>query len=271
MPKKPDEYYRPENLTEALRLLAQPGNIPLGGGTKLLATEAGIAHGGVVDLQAVGLNLVNHEGNRLQIGASVTLTGLSAYLKKEESSAAGTPLLSKALHFAGPNTYRNAATFGGSVASRLVDSELLAALLVLDAELTLYRPEQQKMSLGDYLGSAELPSGLIGEISISWTDGAGASERVARTPEDYPIVSITCWKPAGGSPRIAATGIGTRPLRLETAESILAEDGINEQSIASAAEAAGAASSHPGDFRGDSAYRADMAVVLTRRTLRQLG
>ena len=38
----------------------------------------------------------------------------------------------------------------------------------------------------------------------------------------------------------------------------------------SPANAAAAASSHPGDFRGDAAYRADMAAVLTRRVLMQL-
>jgi CO/xanthine dehydrogenase FAD-binding subunit len=37
--------------------------------------------------------------------------------------------------------------------------------------------------------------------------------------------------------------------------------------IAAAAEAARAATTHPGDFRGDAAYRAEMAAVLTRRVL----
>ncbi len=40
--------------------------------------------------------------------------------------------------------------------------------------------------------------------------------------------------------------------------------------LIAAAEAASDANTHPGDFRGDAAYRADMAAVLTRRVLRQL-
>lgn len=269
MPKKPDAYYRPENMTEALRLLSQPDTIALGGGTKLLATEAGVAQAGVVDLQALGLNQVERKGDRLQIGASVTLTGLSQIVRKEEASAAGTQLLLKGIHQAGPNTYRNSATLGGTIASRLNDSELLSTLLVLETELILLSPQAYKISLSDYLQGEDAPKGLISEISVSWIDGQGVSERVARTPADYPIVSITCWRPAGGSIRLAGTGLGPRPFGLTAAEDVL-QGGVNEQSIEAAAEAASGASMHLGDFRGDAAYRAEMAAVLTRRVLRQM-
>lgn len=269
MPKKPGAYYRPEDLGEALRFLAQPDTVPLGGGTKLLASEAGLDRAAVVDLQALSLNQVQHQDNRLAIGASLTLTGFAEFLQKEEKSSPETALLAKAIRQAGPNTYRHAATFGGTVASRLADSELLAALLVLQAQITLYKPEIESMSLSNYLQVDDSPSGLISEISLDWTGGQGASERVARTPADYPIVSITCWKPAQGTPRLAATGLGARPFRLSAAEALL-KDGLDEQSVLAAAEAAGAANSHPGDFRGNAAYRTDMAVVLTRRVLEQL-
>ena len=36
-------------------------------------------------------------------------------------------------------------------------------------------------------------------LQIPWTKGQGAAERVARTPADYPIVSVVAWLPAGGS------------------------------------------------------------------------
>ena len=96
--------------------------------------------------------------------------------------------------------------------------------------------------------------------------GRGTAERVARTPADYPIVSVTLWQPHDGAPRLAATGIAARPLRLTAAEAAL-RSGRDEVAIAAAAEAARAATTHPGDFRGDAAYRAEMAAVLTRRVL----
>ncbi|MCP4424757.1 MAG: hypothetical protein GY803_09715 [Chloroflexi bacterium] len=254
MPKRPTNYTRPENVNEALQLLAQPNALPLGGGTKLLT---GDVEGAVVDLQDLGLNQIDWTNDGLRVGATTTLSDLATALKP------GGPadLLWQAIRQAGPNTYRNAATLGGTIASRLPDSELLAALLALDVRLTV---QGEEMELVDYLTAAERPSGLIAAVNIPWTEGQGRSERVARTPVDYPIVSITCWQPQDGAPRLAATGLGKRPFRLTNAESHLA-NGLNEAAVEAAAQAAQAASVHPGDFRGDANYRAEMAAVLTRR------
>ncbi|MDX1414043.1 MAG: FAD binding domain-containing protein [Candidatus Promineifilaceae bacterium] len=268
MPKKPEAYYRPEDISEALHYLSQPGTVPLGGGTKLLATEEGVADA-LVDLQALGLNGVGRQGDRLSIGATVTLSDFAEYLQKEFRNAPITPFLRKAIHQAGPNTYRNAATIGGTVASRLADSELLAALLVLEAEVVLLSPQSNKIGLDEFLNAAETPKGLINEISIAWEDGQGSSERVARTPADYPIVSITAWKSADGALRLSATGLGPRPFRLTAAEASLQGE-RNEQMIGAAAAAAGDANTHPGDFRGDAAYRSEIAAVLTKRVLNQI-
>ena len=237
MPKRPTHYYRPENLDEALRLLTQPDALPLAGGTKLLTDDIDSA---VVDLQALGLDRLDWMNGHLHIGATATLTEITAALAEKDGGP--TDLLQQAIHHAGPNTYRNAATLGGTIASRLPDSELLAALLVLDAQLHLANGE----------------STLITAVTIPWSAGQGRSERVARTPADYPIVSITLWRPVAGSPRLAATGLGERPFRLTTAEA-------NLDNIEAAATAAHAANQHPGDCRGDAAYRAEMAAVLTRR------
>ena len=264
MPKRPDTYYRPESLDEALALLSTPDVAPLAGGTHLLAGEAGVDLAGVVDLQALGLNQIKLHPDRLAVGATATLSALSEFLAAELADADVTPLLQQALRQAGPNTYRNAATLGGVIATRLPDSELLAALLALEAELTLRAPDLELMALADYLAAAERPLGLITALSIPLAPGRGHSARVARTPADAPIVSLTLWNPPEGTPRLAATGLAQRPLRLDAVEAILAGDPSNVEAAAAAAQAA---SRHPGDFRGDAAYRAAMAAVLTRRVL----
>lgn len=269
MPKSPENYYRPEQLEEALSLLAQPDVVALGGGTKLLTNEAGLPVHGVVDLQALGLNQIRLEGNMLHIGATAKLTEVADFLQAEMATAVSATLLQKAIKQAGPNTYRNAATLGGTIAAAPPDSELLAALLVLDAAITLQNPEVTVLPLTDYLAAASQPQGLITAVSIPITEGKAASNRVARTPADYPIVSITAFQPAGEAPRLAATGIAERPLRLNSAEAELT-DGLTETAVATAAQSAQKTCIHPGDFRGDTAYRAEMAAVLTRRTLQEL-
>ena len=274
MPTKPAAYYRPKSLDEALTLLRQPNTVPLAGGTALLATETGL-NDAVVDLQDAGLdNLTwSDEGRLLRIGAMTRLVDLDLFLTPLTELQGGAVLLRDAIRRAGPNTYRNAATVGGIVASRLPDSELLAALLVLDATISLRLPAAETISLAAYLDEDDRPPGLITEILIYWPQGRGATERVARTPADYPIVSVTVWHPDGGAPRIAATGIGPRPARIHAAEAALQGANHNarhDNEIEAAAEAARAAARHPGDFRGDAAYRAEMAVVLTRRVLQAL-
>ena len=254
MPKRPRVYYRPVHLETALQQLAQPDTVPLGGGTKLLAADVTV---GVVDLQDLGLDQAEQAGDWLRVGAMVRLTDLAALVARH-------PLLAAAIHRAGPNTYRNAATLGGSIAARLADSELLAALLVLEASLTVYAPEAVVLSLPQFWALRQ-PSALITEIRIPWGAGRGASERVARTPADYPIVSVAAWQPEGETVRLAATGIDALPVRLPASEAAVATEGMER-----AAVLAGEECRHPGDFRGDASYRAQMAAVLTRRVLMQL-
>jgi CO/xanthine dehydrogenase FAD-binding subunit len=260
MPQQPTAYHRPETLAEALRLLAQPDSFALAGGVHLLAADV---PGAVVDLQALGLNQAQISNGRLHVGATLTLDNLAVWLQENAADAPATALLRQAIGQAGPNTYRHAATIGGIVAARLPDSELLAALLTLDARLHLHAPEPTTLTLADYLAAAERPSGLITQVEIVWQNGRFASERVARTPADYPIVAITGWQPNDGPVRLAASGIAGRPMRLTAAEMALAQ-GKDEATAVSAAQSA---CTHPGDFRGDAAYRRDMTAVLLRRVL----
>ena len=267
MPKQPTTYYRPRSVDEALNLLRQPNTVPLAGGTSLLATEEGI-DSAVVDLQDAGLDTLAwaDDGRLLRLGAMVRLADLDDFLAPLTEHQGGAALLRQAIRHAGPNTYRHAATVGGIVAARLPDSELLAALLALDATVSLRLPAPETISLAAYLAEDERPPGLITEFDVYWPAGHGAAERVARTPADYPIVSVILWQPHDGPPRLAATGIAPRPLRLTAAEAAL-RSGRDEATIVAATEAARAAATHPGDFRGDAAYRAEMAAVLTRRLL----
>jgi CO/xanthine dehydrogenase FAD-binding subunit len=286
MPKRPTVYHRPHSLEEALRLLEKPDLFALGGGTSLLA---GDVSGGVVDLQGLGLDKISWPENDgrflLQAGATTRLTDLAAALAATAVATGATPppepgrrhgpqqLLADAIYRAGPNTFRNVATVGGVVATRPADSELLAVLLLLETELTLYfrgHDQANAMLLTDYLQAGERPPALITALTCRWHPGRGHSERVARTPADTPIVSIAAWQPAGQRIRLAATGLAERPFRLTAAESVIASD-LDKAAIERAAVAVKAANRHPGDFRGDAAYRAEMGAILVRRVLQMLG
>ncbi len=150
MPERPSSYHRPKSVEEALILLSKPDSVALAGGTALLAKGTTKA---VVDIQDCGLDQITLNPKMLSLGAMVRLTDLGDFLSKgDDSDSSGeksslNSLLVKAIRLSGPNTYRNAATFGGIVASRLPDSELLAALLVFDTELMVYTPEQISINI----------------------------------------------------------------------------------------------------------------------------
>ena len=269
MPAKPSLYYRPRSLEEALRYLERPDTKPLAGGTNLIAEGFS---GVVIDLQDIGIDQLGYGDGYLTIGAMTKLTDLSDFISADDIGDSADlqkgpgSLLLDSIHRAGPNTYRNTATVGGVLASRLPDSELLASLMVLDAEVTLIVNDKQKMPVPEYLAASERPAGLIVELAIPRSGGRGAAERVARTPADYPIVSVTAFEPEGGDIRLAATGIDARPVRLDKSEEMLKSGSVIEE----AAKAARDMARHPGDFRGDAAYRAEMAYVLTKRVLDQI-
>lgn len=237
MPKRPQHYYRPSSMEEALSLLTQPNAAPLAGGTRLLAND--IEPDRVVDLQALGLDGITHESGELRIGAMTRLADI------ENHDIPNGELLKLAVYRAGPNTFRNAATLGGVIGSREPDSELLALLLAMEAALVF--ADRDSLSLADYLTPDERPKGLITEIHVPWAGGIGSLERVARTPADSPIVSVAVWKTS--RIMVGASGISPRPTLVD----------VNHLQV-----------THPGDFRGSTAYRQEMLTVLLRRALEKV-
>jgi xanthine dehydrogenase YagS FAD-binding subunit len=105
-------YARPASLEEALELLAEPGAVPLGGGTDVagqIDREIRIPDV-LVDLQAVGLGEVHEDGRGLIVGAGVTLAELSTTPLLEPFSAVAT-----AAGLAASPLLRNVGTVGGNL------------------------------------------------------------------------------------------------------------------------------------------------------------
>lgn len=231
-------YYRPQEVAEAVRLLAQPGTMPLAGGTQLLA-QPETAVEAVVDLQALGLDGIAASDGSLALGAMVRLETLATDERVPE-------LVREMARREGPNTLRQASTLGGTVATADWESELYAALLVHAAAVTL-----QRVSGSETLPLAELSSAagtLITGVTLE-TNGATAAARVARTPADKPIVAVV-GRRVGDKVVLAVCGVAGRPI-------LIAPSDIENLMP-------------PADFRGTSAYRREMAAVLGQRVMAQL-
>lgn len=240
-------YHRPESVESALELLGRSGvrTALVAGGTYLTPRlEEEIDE--VVDLQAVGLDRIEHDDERLTLGAMVTIQTI---VDDEEVPA----LLREMARREGPNTFRNQGTVGGAVVRADAESEFLAALLVFEAQVTVQKAgDEQQLDLADFLahGSARsLENGILTSVSLV-KGGETADARVARTPADAPIVAAVGRRDHAGKVHLALCGVAERPI-------VVDPDEIENVDP-------------PADFRGSAEYRRQMVGVLGRRVVAAL-
>ena len=121
-------YHRPTRLEDALTLAAQ-GVVPLGGGTRLLASDIELPN--VLDLSGLGLTGIEIEDGDLVLGAMVTLQDV---IESRVAYAATAGLLPAACRAqSASRMVRGMATVGGEAVHGAPDSEVVAALLALNA------------------------------------------------------------------------------------------------------------------------------------------
>jgi CO/xanthine dehydrogenase FAD-binding subunit len=237
-------YHRPANLNEAVSLLSRPriNTAIIGGGTYIVAHMSDTVDE-VVDLQAVGLTEVTYNDDQVKFGAMVRLQTIV-----EDSQAPA--LLRDAAYREGPNTFRNAATVGGVVVGASNESELLAALLVFEAEVQIRTMQGARhLSLADFWGDipAALKGGIVTTVSLT-TTGQTASARVGRTPADQPIVAAAARLAPNDQLYLALCGVAPTPVLV---------DPDNIKGVINP----------PGDFRGSAEYRRHMAAILAQRVI----
>lgn len=240
------EYHRPQTLEEALKLLAQPNTLPLGGGTKINSPAFQKQDFSVIDLQALDLKRISRIGHTLDIGATTTLQSLL-------ESADTPPALKQAIQKEASLNLRNAATVAGTLVACDGRSPFATAMLALDTKITVIHDQSSVLSLAEYW--ALRPAGIITLVSIP-LNAKMAYEQVARAPADMPIAcaALAQWK--SGRTRLALGGCGKTPL--------LAMDGTESEGL----EAAARNAFHEANDQWASAeYRMDVAATLARRCL----
>lgn len=240
---EPKTYHRPEDIAQVLRLLVQKGQsgaILAGGTTLVPRLEDDVTD--IIDLQAAGLDGIEVSEERVTLGA---MTRLRSIVENENVPEA----VRDAARYEGPNTLRNAGTIGGIVVAADWESELFAALLVYDAQVTVQTPgEVCDLALGDF-DPAEYADGIVTQVTMA-RDGFATHERVARTPADRPIVAVVGRNDGSGAMKMAFCGVAARPLLLSLDELAKLDP--------------------PGDFRGSPTYRREMAIILADRVSESL-
>ncbi|MCP3973555.1 MAG: hypothetical protein GY720_03585 [bacterium] len=238
-------YHRPATIEEALELLARSEvtTAPLGGGTVLNGRPESLPEE-VVDLQSLGLNSIDRDGPALRFGAT-------ALLQDVVDHEWTPPVLRDLAHGEAPNTFRNAATVGGTVGSADPESRFLAGLVAYGAVATLATSQgDERIAVGELLEDrTELDGKIITGVEID-VSGQGAAAGTARTPADTPIVLVVGRRLEDGQVNLAATGLAPVPITIDL-------DRISDLDP-------------PGDFRGTPEYRRHLASVLGARVMSEL-
>lgn len=249
------EYFRPNTIKSALELInrAQPATYPMGGGTFLnRPSEARFA---VVDLQALGLNEMERQGNTLCAGARVTLQKLSESTEIQ-------PALKETIRRETTYHLRQAASLAGTIVVGDGRSRLTGCLLALDASVDVesLAAGKEQLRVADLLAQREvlLRGKLITVVNIPLQVRL-AFEVVSRTEGDEPIVYAAVAQWPSGRTRLVLGGTGKSP--------IMAMDGPEAEGLE---EAARNAYSLAGDEWASAEYRQEMAGVLAERCQGQL-
>jgi carbon-monoxide dehydrogenase medium subunit len=226
-------YAAPCSLEEALAALAEsPDNQAIAGGNGLLTElkRGELRVGQLVDLRQLdelrGVTL-NDDG-RLRVGALTTLTELMADPTVRAAHLPG--VLGDAVEVAGDVQTRNRATVGGTLASAAVGSDLLAALLVLDATVEVAGASGTRVTaVSSFLdGSAGLTGGeLVTAVEVAPAEPGSAYVRQANRATLHAISGVAATVALAGdgtvaSCRIAVTGALATAQRLSEVEELVA-------------------------------------------------
>ncbi len=240
-------YYRPQNLSEALVLLKNPNTIPLAGVTYINTKLRGSCN--VVDLQNLGLDRFVVQNKKIEIGSTTKLQQLCQNNQISDD-------FKIAIKLEAPLNIRNSASLGGLLLTCNGRSPIASSLLALDASVVI-EPNHREVFLSDFfsLRSNFPKESIITAITLPENQHF-CFNYVARTPFDLPIVcaALSTWK--NGRTRLALGGYGIQPL--------LVVDGDISDDISAAAFNA---YSNAGDEWASAEYRSDIAKVLSRRCL----
>ena len=172
---------------------------------------------------------------------------------------------------------RHRGTIGGSLAHGDPASDLPAAMLITEAEVTLHGSEGQRTVAAkdlfeDYLTTAVGTDEVLTEIRLEALDGWGHGyQKFNRRSEDWAMVAVgAVVKVSGGvceEVRIGLTNVASVPLRATAAEQALRGQAASAENIARAAQQAVEGLTPAGDLNASTDYKRHLVSVLCDRAL----
>lgn len=230
----------------------------------------------LIDLNRVSeLTRITLKDGRVHYGAMVRQSAA----QMSELTTTHCPLISKAIHRAGPVAVRNRGTVGGTLAHADRSAELPGVAVALDATFVITSARGQRevpareffegdmetvIEADEFLTAVSFPAAPAG----SWT----AFDEVGVRREGVALVGLACQiLPAADGTlsdiRLAVTGIDSVPVRLDGIEDALAGRPLNETLVEEAAALASSLVEPVDDIFTSAQYRRAVVGALVKRTL----
>lgn len=277
-------YVRPGSLDDAIDALVRYGEEAalLAGGTSLvlLRRQGLIRPAAYIDLGAIpGLDRITRRTDgAIRMGAMATLSTIES-----DPLVRGThPALGAAIHRVATVRIRNQATIGGNLAHADPSQDPPPMLIALDAEAEITGPRGRRTVPLDtfFLDVFETVLGPDEILVAVWIPPRGPGSAAAyvkylpRTVDDYATVSVAARldrQPSGSlDARIVLGSVGSTPIRVHEAETVIRTGDPEAPDIEAAAEAVRDRVDPVDDGRGSADYKREMAAVWTRRLLGRL-
>ncbi len=280
---EPFEIFQPASIQEAreLHINHGPGGYFLAGGTDLAIASKGkgLVPRYVVDLKRIG----SLSGIRENADGSLVLGALATMREVEISRVISRrfPFLSQSAGEVGSIQIRNRATIGGNIANATPSADVVPALLVLQAQVTISTQDGEKqVPLESFFlgpGKTVMERGdILTEILIPPASANLRGEYIKFSPRemmDLAYVGVAVALVTDGNEnacrevRIALGAVSPVPMRARKAEAVLVNRVINEESAERAGEAAASECTPISDVRASAAYRRHMVRVNTKRAI----
>jgi aerobic carbon-monoxide dehydrogenase medium subunit len=239
------EYHTPATVKEAVALIGKfgdEGKIVTGGMSLIPLMKFRLARPThLVDLRKIGeLKGIKEAGGKIVIGARTT----HGELETNALLLAKCPLVAKTAAHVGDQQVRNRGTIGGSLIHADPAADLPAAMMALDAEITLQGKTSRTVKAKDFfvdaLTTAANADEILVSISVPTTSTKAAYEKLAQQASGFALVGAAVVLEMKGSTctsaRVGMTGVCSKAFRATSVEAALAGKTLDAKSIQAAAD-----------------------------------
>lgn len=254
-----NNFVQPEGLHSAIEILKKdPDSVILGGTTFLKLSKKKYSQG--IDLSKLGLDYIKENGDSIEIGAYTSFRTLEVdplinkYFKN---------FLPKAIENLIGIQFRNNATIGGAIFSRLGFSEINTALLVLDCELEF--EENGIIPFGEFISNWKIKRDILTKVIIKKPKGKCVYKMMRNSSSDYPILSV-----AISNFDDIKISVGTRPAIAQLSTKAAQLINKDHTKISEASQLIADEFKFGSDLRASDEYRKSIAPVLVSRALKEV-